>query len=130
MGHFKRKSRSCHSCGARWTAHEEKETDVNIAVALVRLAFRDAFDSALLITRDSDLAPAIRAMLADHPKKTVTVVAPPCRGHSNELIAAATSKAKITVAQLERALLPDVVTDAGGNVVARRPAGYAPRVGA
>jgi hypothetical protein len=30
LGHFKNKSRKCNSCGAIWTAHEEKETDVRI----------------------------------------------------------------------------------------------------
>ena len=35
MGHFKAKDRGCLSCGARWIAHEEKETDVNIALHLL-----------------------------------------------------------------------------------------------
>ena len=35
LGNFKAKPRKCHTCKARWQAHEEKETDVNIAVRLV-----------------------------------------------------------------------------------------------
>ena len=127
MGHFKEKDRMCRKCGTRWKAHEEKETDVNIAVSILRLAHQDAFDRALLVTRDSDLAPALRAIRADFPTKELTVVAPPSRsGHSTELIAASTSKATIKVRQLERCLLPEVVTDAGGNIAARRPKSYNP----
>jgi len=128
MGHFKERDRICRQCGSRWVAHEEKETDVNIAVSLTRLAHKDAFDRALLITRDSDLAPALRAFKADFPAKSLTVVAPPSRsGHSSELIAAASSnKATIKERHLQRCLLPQVVTDAGGNVAARRPKEYEP----
>lgn len=125
LGQFKAKDRSCRKCGARWTAHEEKETDVNIAIAMLRLAHKNDFDRCLLISRDSDIAPAVRATLEDFPQKVVTVVAPPNRGHSTELVAAsAGKKAKITERQLEECQLPDTVIDAGGNVVARRPAQY------
>ena len=125
MGQFKEKDRHCRKCGARWIAYEEKETDVNIAVALLRLAHKDEFDRCLIVSRDSDLAPAIRALRADFPSKAITVLAPPNRGHSTELLDAADhNKAKITVAQLEDCQLPDKVTDAGGNLVATRPAEY------
>ena len=32
-GRYQAKTRTCRACGATWTAHEEKETDVNIAVS-------------------------------------------------------------------------------------------------
>lgn len=65
IGHFKEKHRRCSSCGATWIGHEEKETDVAIAVTLVADAFTDAYDRALIISADSDLGPAI-ATVADH----------------------------------------------------------------
>ena len=34
LGHFKKKNRKCPECDHRWTGHEEKETDVNIALYL------------------------------------------------------------------------------------------------
>ena len=34
-GHYLRKRRTCRHCGAQWTTHEEKMTDVNIAVQLL-----------------------------------------------------------------------------------------------
>jgi hypothetical protein len=35
LGHFKSKDRRCKSCGAAWVAHEEKETDVSIGIAML-----------------------------------------------------------------------------------------------
>ena len=59
-GRYQKKPRRCRSCGARWTDYEEKETDVNIAVHLVRDVASNAMDSALVVSADSDLSPAIR----------------------------------------------------------------------
>jgi uncharacterized LabA/DUF88 family protein len=58
-GRFQEKHRLCRQCGSIWTLHEEKETDVNIAVTLVEDAVLDRYDTALLISADSDLRPAI-----------------------------------------------------------------------
>jgi hypothetical protein len=35
LGHFKNKDRECFKCGAQWVAHEEKETDVSIGIAML-----------------------------------------------------------------------------------------------
>jgi uncharacterized LabA/DUF88 family protein len=61
-GRFQNKDRRCRECRTTWTVYEEKETDVNIAVALVEDAVRDRYDTALLISADSDLCPALRSM--------------------------------------------------------------------
>lgn len=125
LGKFKDKDRRCPKCGWHWKGHEEKETDVNIAITLLRLAQKNGFDRCLLISRDSDLSPAVRTVRADFKTKEITIVAPPNRGHSTELIEAAEhDKAKITVGQLEQCQLPDRVTDVGGNLVAVRPPEY------
>jgi len=57
LGRYQAKRRECRQCGAAWTAYEEKETDVNIAVSLVADAASGAADIALLVTADSDLCP-------------------------------------------------------------------------
>jgi len=69
MGVFKEKGRTCHTCGSAWNDHEEKETDVNIALHLLRDAQMDRFDRALIISGDSDLAPAVRMVLTLFPAK-------------------------------------------------------------
>jgi uncharacterized LabA/DUF88 family protein len=68
-GHFQEKHRQCWQCGSAWTVYEEKETDVSIAVALLEDAVQDRYDTALLISADSDLCPAIRAMKRLRPEK-------------------------------------------------------------
>jgi len=62
-GRFQEKNRSCPTCSARWAGYEEKETDVNIAIALVEDAVRDVYDTARLISGDTDLRPARSARI-------------------------------------------------------------------
>src|SRR5262249_41727666 len=59
IGKFKSKDRNCPKCAHKWSGHEEKETDVNIALAMLNLAYKDRYDHAFLVSNDSDLAPAI-----------------------------------------------------------------------
>ena len=60
MGQFKEKDRACKKCGAKWKGHEEKETDVKIALQLLDDAYQDKYDTAIIVSQDSDLFPAIR----------------------------------------------------------------------
>ncbi len=130
LAKFKNKDRKCPKCSHRWIGHEEKETDVNLALAMLNGAYRNEYDHAFLITRDSDITPALRLVRETFPRKGITAIAPPRRGHSNELLAIVPplEKAKIQEVHLERCLLPAVLQDAGGNIVARRPAEYDPPV--
>jgi uncharacterized LabA/DUF88 family protein len=128
LGHFKKKERRCPSCKHKWLSHEEKETDVNIASFLVDLAYQDAFDRALVITNDSDFAPAIQMVRKRFPEKRITTIAPPNYYHSNELIKVSSDKARIRVEHLERSLLPPVVTDASRLISVFCPPEYAPKV--
>jgi uncharacterized LabA/DUF88 family protein len=126
LGHFKKKDRGCNACGATWTGHEEKETDVNIALSLLNEAYKDTYDRAYVVSRDSDLKPAISMVRAQFPDKEIFIVAPPHLGHSTDLIQVAHGKRKISKAQIEQCLFPAIVLDAGGNVVATRPQEYEP----
>ena len=69
LGHFKDKDRECFKCGATWVAHEEKETDVSIRITMLNDAYKGKYDRAYLITRDSDLMPAIKMVRAEFPKR-------------------------------------------------------------
>jgi NYN domain-containing protein len=124
MGHFKVKDRHCRTCGSRWHTHEEKETDVSIGIHLVNDAYKELYEKAYLVTRDSDLMPAVRMVRAEFPKKEIVAVAPPLMGHSNDLIGVCQSKKKITPTQIRSCLLPQRIVDATGNVVATRPTSY------
>ena len=54
MASFKAKDRKCSECGHVRKGHEEKETDVNIAVAMLNGAYHNEYDHAYLVSRDSD----------------------------------------------------------------------------
>ena len=81
-GRYQKKPRRCRSCGARWTDYEEKETDVNIAVHLVRDVASNAMDSALVVSADSDLSPAIRMAQSMNPDLFIAAAFPPRRKSS------------------------------------------------
>jgi uncharacterized LabA/DUF88 family protein len=62
---------------------EEKETDVHIAISMYRTAAREAKDNhadciqqLVLVSGDTDMAPALRAIREDFPHLTVGIVLP------------------------------------------------------
>ena len=83
LGHYKRKKKSCRSCRSTWFTHEEKMTDVNISVDLLKHAMEDKYDAAMLISGDSDLVPPINAVHSSFPKKRVFVAFPPNRANDD-----------------------------------------------
>lgn len=127
MAHFKNKQAGCRTCGARWVEHEEKETDVHLALQLLVDAEDNVADDLVLITADSDLVPPIRLIQSRHKDKRVIVAAPPGRfGHGRSLQQQANSYFVITKGRIKRSLLDREVKDANGNVVAVRPSDYDP----
>ncbi|HKS82322.1 MAG TPA: NYN domain-containing protein [Candidatus Acidoferrales bacterium] len=75
-GEFKRKERKCRVCRARYFAFEEKQTDVNIALGLFELAVKDVYDRAILVSGDTDLIPAIKAVQRTFPHKQIGTIVP------------------------------------------------------
>lgn len=59
--------------------HEEKHTDVNIAITLLEKAFHDEFDLALLLSADNDYVPAIKRVKALFPSKKIIICPPPSK---------------------------------------------------
>lgn len=123
MSVFKEQKRRCKKCGARWIRHEEKESDVRIAIDLVADAILDKFDDAFLITADSDLKPAIERVKAETPRKNVIVIAPPKRfGHARDL----KPNLEATRGRIAKALFPEEIRGTDGNLLCKRPAEYIP----
>lgn len=79
LGEFKRKDKYCDNCKKSFPGFEEKQTDVNIAIELFRQAVNDSYDTATILSADSDLIPAIRAVRTTFPNKTLKLVLPPNR---------------------------------------------------
>ncbi|RLA53176.1 MAG: NYN domain-containing protein [Gammaproteobacteria bacterium] len=123
MSVFKEQKRSCKKCGSTWIRHEEKESDVRIAVDLIADAMLDKFDDAFLITADSDLKPAIERVHAEAPHKNTVVVAPPKRfGHARDL----KPNMEATRGRIAKSLLPEIIVDGNGNTICTRPKEYNP----
>lgn len=80
LGEYKTVTRRCRSeeCGRyhRYRTKEEKETDVNIATHIVEAAFQGRFDTALIVSADRDLVPAIKCVQRNFPEKHVRVILP------------------------------------------------------
>lgn len=117
-GHYLPKQIECKSCGASWTTHEEKMTDVNIAAQLLTDAYEDRFDVALVISGDSDLTTPIRLLKARFPRKRIIVVFPPAR-RSAELMKTAHGSMILGEDKLRHNLLPETITTASGYPLVR-----------
>lgn len=123
-GHFLSKPARCHNCGNVWRKNEEKKTDVNIAVRLLEDAFDDRFDTAMVVSGDSDLVPPIESVLRRFPQKRVVVAFPPKRS-STQLKQAASAAFSIFPQTIQSNHLPDPVRTSGG-VELRAPSGWLP----
>jgi uncharacterized protein (TIGR00288 family) len=44
------------------TIYQVKEDDIHLAVDMVKLAYNDAYDTAILVSSDGDFVPAINAI--------------------------------------------------------------------
>lgn len=122
MGKFKAKPRKCLKCRAEWTGHEEKETDVQIAVHMVSDALRGEVDRLILISADTDLAPPIKMISAHAPKCEVFVASPPGRKAKSHGLG---PRLEITPGRLGRCLLPEECEVGRGRTI-RRPESYNP----
>ena len=117
-GHYLSKPKQCRTCGAQWQQAEEKMTDVNIAVRLLADAMDDAFDTAMIVSADSDLVPPVEAVRARFPAKRIIIASPPER-HSVRLAAAANSSFTIGRKKLQDSQLPEQIAKPDGFVLSR-----------
>jgi uncharacterized LabA/DUF88 family protein len=120
FGHYLEKPKQCHQCGAQWMDYEEKMTDVNIAVQLLADAFDHRFDTALLISGDSDLTTPVKQVRQRFPEKRIVVALPPGK-QSVELTRAASGFFHIGEDKLRQSQLPPQVQRTDGFML-QRPA--------
>ena len=120
-GHFLSDPITCRNCGHTYTTHHEKMTDVNISVELMKDAFQDRFDTAFLISADSDLVSPIRTVQQLFPKKRVISIFPPGR-FSSALKRVSAGTLRIGHVELARSLFPDQVIKEG--IILERPASW------
>lgn len=119
-GHFLADTITCRACGATHETYHEKMTDVNIAVQMISDAYRDQFDTALLVSADSDLVSPVTAVRQLFADKRVVVALPPARW-SKALSQAANGYLHIGPNTLSKCLFPDQLRKPDGFVL-QRPA--------
>lgn len=118
-GHYLSKDVRCFSCGNKWESHEEKMTDVNIATRMLVDAYEDRFDTALLVSADSDLVTPVREIRSRFADKRIVAAMPPKRASKN-LRQAAHASFQIGEANIRQNQLPEKIQTPSGFVL-RRP---------
>jgi uncharacterized LabA/DUF88 family protein len=124
---YQTKTVECPKCKVRWNSYEGKETDVHMAVDLVADIATNTAESALLISGDSDLCPAIVRAKEFNPSARITVAFPPHR-KSSKLQDLLPDSFVIGERRIKQAQLPQTITDGNGGVYERPAAWTRPTV--
>ena len=109
---------TCYNCGHSYSSPNEKMTDVNIAVKMLIDAFQNRFDTAVLISGDSDLVPPIREIKKYFKDKKVIVAFPPKR-HNISISKIAHGSFIIGRKKLKDSQLPDEIIKPDGYKLLR-----------
>ncbi|MCL2411346.1 MAG: NYN domain-containing protein [Treponema sp.] len=123
LGKFTLINRRCPLCKNHYKAHEEKKTDINIGITMLADGMADQFDTALILSGDSDLAPVITKLKIFSPAKKVGIIVPQNQSAMN-LKQHADFFKKIQDKDLKKSLLPEQVTYNGNIIIA--PIGWLP----
>ena len=83
-GQFKKRAKKCGICHQTYETYEEKQTDVNNAIHLFKLAIDNRYEKAFIVSGDSDLIPSILAIKESFPEKKLGVIIP-IRGRAFQL---------------------------------------------
>ena len=117
LGQFSLRERKCRLCGGSYKSHEEKKTDINIAVTLLGDAVADKFDTALILSGDSDLAPVATKLKQICPDKKTGIIVPKGQ-YAINLRQNADFFKKIQTGDLRKSLLPSQVVYKGKTITA------------
>ncbi len=112
-GKFQTNDVTCWNCGFVMPRPSEKMTDVNIAIQMLNDAFLDVFDTAILISGDSDLSAAISSIRSAFPSKRVIIAFPPNR-FSYELGILANGHFTIGRKKFAESVFPDTIIKPDG----------------
>lgn len=124
FGKFKLRDKHCHVCHKTYKAHEEKQTDVNISVKLFQCAYNDTFVTAILVTGDSDIIPAIIAVKESFSAKRIGLVIPIGRS-SEEMKNICDFHMKMKQKHLRDSQFPDrIILDSEKSLFLDRPSSW------
>ncbi len=110
LGKYLEKKVTCFKCNRIINTYEEKQTDVCIAVKMIRNVVLQKCNISILVSADSDLLPAIDFIREFDPKHKIFVYFPPGR-FSFDLDDKADKAIKLDnhLLKFEKALLPDEI---------------------
>lgn len=77
LGRYQYNELECYGCHRKIPFPKEKKTDVNIATQMIYDAMKDTCDVQYLLTGDSDLAPAVKLIKEEFPKRKIFLICPP-----------------------------------------------------
>jgi len=118
LGNFKERHFWCSQCKQRRTRHDEKETDVAIAAKLFEVFFKNECETAVLMTGDTDLVPAVKTALHLFPAKKIISIFPYLR-QNDELEKLVHAHFKIKANKYLTHQLPNPVTLPNGKRIAK-----------
>lgn len=109
-------------CGVEYQSWQEKETDVALGAMMVADASLGVADTTMLISADTDLAPALDAVRLVAPSQRIYLALPPGNtGPSRHLVGGGdVGHFFIRESVLNHALMPNAITAADGQIY-RRP---------
>lgn len=115
-GKFRPVTRRClATCKAQYKTYEEKRTDVKIALFIQRLAYENKYTKGILISGDTDLAPAIEMVVSLNPQTTFVNVLPIDQNSAELSRLPNTSQVRMSVQDLVASRLPDSITLKGAR---------------
>ena len=124
LGKFKAKEKRClASCKEIFISHEEKESDVNVAIHLLADLLQNKCDVAYLVSGDSDMGPAIRKAKELLSSKRLGLILPPYQKGA-DLKRAVDFYKKITRKSLKKSLFAKEITLSDETIIA--PEGWLP----
>lgn len=116
LGRFKEKDVYCDRCKSMILKHEEKETDVAIAIKLMEVFFTDTCDNAIIMSGDTDLSPAVKCCKKLFPEKKI-IFAFPFNRKNRELSTLAPGSFSIAKKQYAKYQLPNPVVLQDGTQI-------------
>ena len=128
MGHYMTgETHACINCGVVGSKDFEKQTDINLTLSLILDGLDNVYDTAYLLTADSDQAATARVFkdrLAVKKKRLVSVI-PLNQIVSRKIANYAPDPIELTILEIERSVFPGpYVVSRGGTI--RRPDKYEP----
>jgi len=118
LGVFKPKKVRCSKCNRIFIKHEEKATDVGIAVKLLEVLSNKDCETVVLITGDTDIIPALETTNRMFPNNQILMAFPFGR-KNEEFMGIAPRSFKIHVDSYKNNQFPDPVVLLDGTIIAK-----------